>query len=56
MRNQTKIAVFLFSLTFFFVFPVASHAGPIKWEAYKDGMIRAKAEKKKVFVNFYADW
>ena len=34
--------------------PVA--AGTIKWFGYEEGMIRAKADKKKVFLNFHAEW
>ena len=28
----------------------------IQWQAYKSGMALGKAEKKKIFINFYADW
>ena len=28
----------------------------IQWESYQKGVARGKAEKKKVFLNFYADW
>lgn len=33
----------------------ASSSG-IKWYSYKEGTERGKAEKKNVFVNFYAVW
>jgi hypothetical protein len=56
MDYRAKFSAVLFFLTVVFILPVISEAGPIKWEAYKDGMMRAKTEKKKIFVNFYADW
>ena len=28
----------------------------IKWYAYEEGMVLGKAEKKKVYLHFYADW
>ncbi len=31
-------------------------AGAIHWYDYKEGMSLAKNRKKKVFLNFYADW
>ncbi|OQX23548.1 MAG: hypothetical protein BWK80_25535 [Desulfobacteraceae bacterium IS3] len=28
----------------------------IKWHSYNDGMALGKEKKKKIFLNFYADW
>jgi len=36
--------------------PFLSDAGSIKWETYKEGMAKGKSEKRKIFVNFHADW
>jgi thioredoxin-related protein len=29
---------------------------PIKWHSYEEGLVVSKAEKKKVFLHFYANW
>jgi len=29
---------------------------PIKWRSYEEGLVVSKAEKKKVFLHFYANW
>ncbi|GAB6097631.1 thioredoxin fold domain-containing protein [Desulfatiferula olefinivorans] len=34
----------------------ALSAETISWHSYDDGMARAKAEQKKVYINFHADW
>ena len=54
MMNKTRLLLTLSCLVF--LLPAISAAAPIKWESYKDGMKQAKAEKKKIFVNFHADW
>ncbi len=36
--------------------PLFSSAAGIQWLPYKDGMAKGKSEKKKIFINFYADW
>ncbi|PID73942.1 MAG: hypothetical protein CSB33_01155 [Desulfobacterales bacterium] len=33
----------------------AEDAG-VKWRSYDEGLKLAKAKKKKIFLNFYADW
>lgn len=36
--------------------PLSGQAEGIKWVSYNDGLKRAKAENKKIFLNFRADW
>lgn len=31
-------------------------ADAITWYSYEDGLARSKAEKKKIYINFHADW
>jgi thiol:disulfide interchange protein len=55
MNKKANVFLALFFMAVLFS-PAVSETTPIKWESYKDGMKQAKAEKKKVFVNFHADW
>ena len=41
---------------FTFITPGLIQAEPIRWQSYQEGLKRAKAENKKVFLNFHADW
>ena len=34
---------------------VAAASG-IKWYPYEEGMVRSKADSKKIFLNFFAEW
>ncbi len=36
--------------------PLFTHGEGIQWQSFKDGMARGKSEKKRIFINFYADW
>jgi thiol:disulfide interchange protein len=42
--------------TFLMMIPLSAQAEGIKWVSYNDGLKRAKAENKKIFLNFRADW
>jgi thioredoxin-related protein len=37
-------------------FSDASAVETINWRSYEEGLVVSKAEKKKVFLHFYADW
>jgi len=50
MRKSILILIFLLLI------PVFTQAEPIKWLSYQDGLKKAKAENKKIFLNFHADW
>jgi len=39
-----------------FCLPLLSRADSIEWQSYKEGIAKGKSEKKKIFLNFYADW
>ncbi|MDI7261553.1 MAG: hypothetical protein QME90_16760 [Thermodesulfobacteriota bacterium] len=43
-------------LIFLLLSPALVQAEPIKWLSYQDGLKKAKAENKKIFLNFHADW
>ncbi len=46
----------LLSLFFIFFSTTLAQAESIRWQSYRDGLKKAKAENKKVFLNFHADW
>jgi len=48
--------VILVFLGFLILLPLFAHAAGIPWRSYKEGMAQGKSEKKKIFINFYADW
>ncbi len=37
-------------------FSIVYASDSIKWHSYEEGKVLARAEKKKVFLHFYADW
>jgi thiol:disulfide interchange protein len=41
---------------FLMMIPPSAQAEGIKWFSYNDGLKRAKAENKKIFLNFHAEW
>lgn len=47
------ITAFCISVGFF---ADTSAADGINWRSYEEGLAVSKAEKKKVFLHFYADW
>ena len=51
-----KLIGFSALCTFLILLPLSARSEGIKWFSYKDGLKRAKAENKKVFLNFHADW
>ena len=36
--------------------PPDSAAAKLKWEEYKEGLLRGKKENKKILIKFHADW
>ena len=47
------LIAFFLSIGFF---SDASAVETINWRSYEEGLVLSKAEKKKVFLHFYADW
>jgi thiol:disulfide interchange protein len=48
-------ALMLMTLSGAFMAPGAGAKG-IRWQSMRDAIDRSKAENKKIFVHFYADW
>lgn len=55
-KSALLAAVFAVSLFFGIVVSEAAAAGTIKWHSFNEGVALGKNQKKKVFVNFFADW
>ena len=57
MRSKYLCLVLLLTAySVVWVFNIAYASDGIKWYSYEEGKVLAKAEKKKVFLHFYADW
>ena len=57
MRSKYFHRLLFVTLCLVICFSDAAYASDsIKWYAYEEGMVLGKAEKKKVFLHFYADW
>ncbi|NWF91860.1 MAG: hypothetical protein HXY46_03005 [Syntrophaceae bacterium] len=54
MKNHVRFSLFVFISVVFI--PILSEAEGIRWEAYQSGMAKAKVERRKIFINFHADW
>ena len=55
-RGIKTFTAFLFLAGLLLFFASLSRAEPLKWESYKQGMKKGKAENRKIFLNFHADW
>ncbi len=57
---KKRIAIFITILTtaifMISINPGSAATGGIQWKGYDEGIAMAKAEKKKVFLYFHADW
>lgn len=52
-----KLKILMLILGITLILPATTIAADgIQWEPYEKGISRGKAEKKKVFLSFYADW
>ena len=57
MRSKYFHRILFVTLCLVICFSGAAYASDsIKWYSYEEGMVLGKAEKKKVFLHFYADW
>lgn len=43
-------------LVMFFLAPLSVSASSIAWNSYDKGLALAKEKKKKIYINFHADW
>ncbi len=56
MDKKKKILLFFSVGLLILLAPLFTHGAGIPWQSYKDGMARGKSEKRRIFINFYADW
>lgn len=57
MKRKTLIFFLLTTLLLTSATAMAgNNTGPINWMKYPDGIAKAKAEGKKIYINFHADW
>jgi thioredoxin-related protein len=57
MKFRALVALFLLGVgVAVAVPPTTGGSKPLKWHSFEEGMARAKAEGKIVFVHFWADW
>lgn len=47
---------FLFALVLLLLLPIQASAEATRWHSYQEGLKKAKAENRKIFLNFHADW
>lgn len=55
-RSLNTIKIILILLITSIALTESNAADGIQWESYKNGISRGKAENKKIFLSFYADW
>jgi thiol:disulfide interchange protein len=46
----------LVALVLLLLLPIQTSAEAIRWQSYQEGLKKAKAENRKIFLNFHADW
>jgi thioredoxin-related protein len=57
MKQKTiGMAVLVTLLLGMWLAPVWAADDKINWLKYDEGLVRAKSENKKIFLNFHADW
>ncbi len=56
MDKKKKILLFFSAGLLILLTPLFTQGAGIEWRSYKDGMAQGKSEKKRIFINFYADW
>jgi len=54
-KKRTTLLLAIFTL-WFLLFSGGAVAGEIQWQGYEKGMAMAKAQGKKIFLYFHADW
>lgn len=60
MKHQIKTTLLFAPAIFLALFLsgtlYSASAETIKWDSYENGVSKAKLQKKKIFLHFYADW